>query len=71
VQCAPVCAVCSLALMDEGGGVQLVYCRALVAGIGGQFDMRMIGVLSESFPLFLDGGWNVCECMCVYTHSEV
>ena len=35
--CARVCSVCSLALGDEGGGVQLVYAGHLLLGVWGNF----------------------------------
>ena len=66
--CARVCAVCSFALGDEGGGVQL--CRALVAGVEHYFDTRKDTGLSVFF-LFFDGGGSVRGCMCLYTHTHI
>jgi len=66
---ARVCAVCSLALGDECGGVQLVYAGHLLMAWGFLlYTLGKIEGLSVS-PLFFDGGGSVCGGMCEFAHA--
>ena len=67
--CARICAICSLALGDEGGGVQLVYAGHLLLAWGVIFDMMKDNGVVCIFSIF-DGGLSVCRCMWVYTHTH-
>jgi len=70
--CARVCAVCSLALADESGWVQLVYTRHFLLAWGVIFDKRIDRSVVCVFSIFWWGLECVCVCVCVYarTHTQ-
>jgi len=64
------CAVCSLALGDESGGVQLVYAGHLLLAWGVIFDRRRDRGVVCIFSM-LTKGWShgMCVCVCIYAHT--
>jgi len=74
--CARLCAVCSLALREEGGEIELLYGEYLSLGVVGCswraglfLTEGEIGVLSVC-SLFFDASGSVHGCMCVYTRTH-
>jgi len=69
--CALVCAVCSLALGDESGGVQLLYTRHFLLAYGVVFDKKIDrGVVCVLLIFGRGVGVHVCVCVCVYAHTH-
>jgi len=68
-----VFAVCSFALGDEGGRVQMVYAEQLLLAWGFIFtegEIEVTFVLCLSIFFCAGGGVRVCVCVCARTHTH-